>query len=117
MDMNLKSTIKQRILVTILLCLPLAAGAVGLGKLTVISNLGQPLNAELELVALHKEELGSLNIRMASPSAFSQANIQYAPYLPKIKFTLETKPDGRSYYKVTSAQPITEPFLVMLVEL
>ena len=37
------------------LVLPIAASAAGLGRLTVLSALGQPLLAEVELVNLRKD--------------------------------------------------------------
>ena len=51
--------------------LPVAQGA-GLGKLTLISALGQPLNAEVEIVSLRPGEEG-LSARLASPEAFAKA--------------------------------------------
>src|SRR5437764_11458605 len=41
--------------------LPATTLALGLGKLTVNSNLGQPLSAHVELTAAQKEELDSLS--------------------------------------------------------
>lgn len=93
------------------------AQAAGLGKLTVNSALGQPFKAEIDLVAVKKEEMSSLTARLASRDTFRQANVDYASFLSSFKISVETRSNGQAYVKVTSSQPVTEPFLNMLVEL
>ena len=56
------SKIKRISLAVLLALMPVAANAAGLGKMTVMSGLGEPLNAEIE-VAASKEELSSLTAR------------------------------------------------------
>lgn len=99
-----------------LAALPLAAGAAGLGKLTVLSALGQPLRAELD-VSASREELSSLAARIAAQDAFRQANIEYASALAGLRFTLDKRPGGAPYFKISSDRPVGDPFLDMLVEL
>ncbi len=96
---------------------PLAADAAGLGRLTVQSALGQPLQAEVEVTALGREEIGSLNARLASPEAFRQAGLEYNPALSGLRFAIEQRPGGGAIVRVTSAQPVNEPFVDLLVEL
>ena len=91
--------------------------AAGLGRLTINSALGQPFKAEIDLVAVKKEEKHSLMARLASQDTFRQANVDYVPFLSTFKTSIETRPDGQPYVKITSSQPVTEPFLNMLVEL
>lgn len=100
-----------------LMLMPLAAHAAGLGKLSVKSALGQPLNAEIELLAENKEELAALSARLAGSDAFREAKIEPAAVLYSLKFAIAKKPDGRSVLKVTSSKPINDPFLDMLIEL
>ena len=57
------------------LAAPVAAHAAGLGRLTVLSPLGQPLNAEIEIVSLRPGEEDGLSARLASSEAFKQAGI------------------------------------------
>jgi pilus assembly protein FimV len=96
---------------------PSAACAAGLGNLTVQSMLGQPLNAEIEIVSLQGGEGDTLAARLASSEAFRQANIDLNPALLAVKFAVVRKPDGRYVMTMTSKQPISEPFVDMLVEL
>ena len=52
------------------LMLPSAAGALGLGKLTVDSALGQPLSAQIEVTAVAPGELDTLSVKIADPSLY-----------------------------------------------
>src|SRR3569832_655209 len=91
------------------------AHAAGLGKLTVLSALGQPLHAEIELTSISKEEAGSVAVKLASPEAFRQANIEFNPALFSLRFSIEQR-GGQQVVRVTSSQPINEPFVDMLLE-
>ncbi|MFA5824482.1 MAG: FimV/HubP family polar landmark protein [Gallionellaceae bacterium] len=81
------------------------------------SSLGQPLVAEIELVAVEKTDKSSLTARLASPEAFKGAGIDYPYALPKLKFHVETRANGEAYIKATSDQPVNEPFVSLLIEL
>ncbi len=92
------------------------AGATGLGKITVLSALGQPLRAEIELTSPNKDEIDSLVPKLAPIEAFKQANIDLNPALLNLRFAVEQRA-GKYVIKVSSAQPLNEPFVDMLVEL
>jgi pilus assembly protein FimV len=100
------------------LCLAVSsiAHAAGLGKLTVLSSLGQALNAEIEIVALQAGEEESLAARLGSPEAFKQSAIEFNPVLNGLRFSVERR-GKRSFLRLTTAQPVNEPFLDLLVEL
>ncbi len=89
--------------------------AVGLGGINVASALGQPLKADIELVAISKAEKDSLVARLASPEAYKSAGLEY-PYGNKFKFQIESRADGQPYIKASSAQPVNDPFVSLLVE-
>lgn len=90
--------------------------AAGIGGINVVSALGQPLKADIELVAVNKAEKSSLVARLASPEAYKQAGLDY-PYGNKFKFTIESREDGESYIHATSSKEINDPFVSLLVEL
>ncbi|MBI4997670.1 MAG: pilus assembly protein [Rhodocyclales bacterium] len=92
------------------------ADAAGLGRITVLSPLGQPLRAEIEVNA-SREELVSMNARLASPEAFRQVGIEYVQGIGNIRFSVDKRKDGQPYLRMTSDRPINEPFLDVLVEL
>jgi pilus assembly protein FimV len=100
----------------LLLAATLGAHAAGLGKLTVLSPLGQPLNAEIEIVSLQSGEEDGLTARLASPEAFRQAGVEYNSALSSVRFAVQRK-DGRPILRLTTTQPVNEPFLDLLVEL
>jgi pilus assembly protein FimV len=93
-----------------------AANAAGLGKLTVLSSLGQPLRAEIELTAVSADEAAGLAAKLAPPDAFRLANIDFNPALLSLRFEVEQR-NGRQIIRVSSGQPINEPFVDMLLEL
>jgi pilus assembly protein FimV len=98
------------------LMLSTTVSAIGMGGINVASALGQPLKADIELVAIGKAEKDSLVARLASPEAYKTAGLEY-PYGSKFKFEIQSRPDGEPYIKVSSAQPINDPFVSLLVEL
>ena len=112
----LKSLVKA-IWVVVCLALPCTAYAVGMGSINVSSALGEPLKAEIDLVAISKAEKGRLIARLASPEAFKSAGMNYPADLSKLKFQIETRANGEPYLKLTTAQPLNEPFLSLLIEL
>ena len=93
-----------------------AANAAGLGKLTVLSSLGQPLRAEIELTAVSADEAGALVAKLAPTEAFRAANIDFNPTLLSLHFDVQQR-DGRQIIRITSGQPVNEPFVDMLLEL
>ena len=98
------------------LALSASASALGLGGINVVSALGQPLEADIELVSVGKAERASLIARLASADAYKGAGLEY-PYGNKFKFQMEHRANGNSYLVVTSAQPVNDPFVSLLVEL
>jgi pilus assembly protein FimV len=105
-----------RVVVAALLLAPLMAYAAGLGRLQVLSALGQPLRAEIEVVSMQPGEDDSLQARLATPEAFRQAGIEMSPALVGMRLSVE-KNAGRSIIRLSTSQPINEPFLDVLIEL
>ncbi|HBZ07845.1 MAG TPA: pilus assembly protein FimV, partial [Massilia sp.] len=93
-----------------------AATAAGLGKLTVLSALGQPLRAEIELTAVSNEEAKGLVARLASADAYRAANIEFNPALLSLRFNVEQR-GGRQFVRIPPPQPLNEPFVDLLLEL
>jgi pilus assembly protein FimV len=95
---------------------PQVAQAAGLGRLVVLSALGQPLRAEIEVTAT-RQELLDMKAQLASPETFKQAGLDYAAGLMSVRFNLDKRPDGQPIIKLTSDRPINDPFIDMLLEL
>ncbi len=92
--------------------------AVSMGGINVATALGEPLMVEIRLEAASKAEAGTVSARMATPDMFKVVGLDYPYGLPQLKFQIETRADnGELYLKITSTQPINEPFVTLLVEL
>ena len=104
-------------LLAIALALPGTGAALGLGKLTVNSALGQPLSAQIELTSAAKEELDSLAARVAAPSLYSQNNLTYPGALSRARVSVERGANGEPFLRITTQQPVSEPFLDLLIEI
>ncbi|MGA7179967.1 MAG: FimV/HubP family polar landmark protein [Thiobacillaceae bacterium] len=115
--MKLRPITQHLVAGAVLIALPIWAHAAGLGKLVVNSALGQPLSAEIELIAADKTELDSISASLANAQAFQDAKIDYTPALSSLRFAVEKKPNGNAVLKVTSTRSVNDPFLDMLVEL
>ncbi len=100
-----------------ILALPVPALALGLGRLTVLSNLGQPLSAQIELTSAQREELDSLRARIADPSVYRDNNVAFPSSLTRARITLERGANGTPYLRVVTPQAVNDPFLDMIVEI
>ena len=111
-----KSVTARRLAAALLLLAPLHVLGAGLGKLTVLSALGQPLSAEIEVVSLQAGEEDTLAARFAPNEAYRQAGIEFNSALLAVRFVVDRR-DGKPVIKLLSNLPINEPFLNVLVEL
>ncbi|MGL1832817.1 FimV/HubP family polar landmark protein [Rhodocyclaceae bacterium SMB388] len=111
----MKTTLKATLVATAIAAFPFASQAAGLGAINVLSGLGQPLRAEIELQAT-AQELQSLSARVAPANAFRQTGVTYSPFMTGLQFSVETR-GNRSVVRVTGDRPVNEPFMEMLVEL
>lgn len=93
-----------------------SAMALGLGRIVVQSALGEPLRAEIEVPEITAEEASSLRVGLASPAAFAAAGMQFNPALGGAQLTLERRPDGRSFLRLSSTRPVNEPFVDLMIE-
>jgi len=111
-----KSKIKQISLAVCLALMPLSIYAAGLGRLNVNSGLGEPLKAEIELLSLTPEELSTLAATIASEEAYAAQGITRLGIHSNIKVEITKKADGSPILKLRSSQPISDPYLDMLVQ-
>ena len=95
---------------------PISVFAAGLGKLNVMSGLGEPLKADIELISVTPEELNSLTAGIASQEAYTTQGIEKPASHNSIKVSLAKNAAGAPILKLNSAQPISEPFLDMLIQ-
>ncbi|WP_420997074.1 FimV/HubP family polar landmark protein [Cupriavidus sp. 30B13] len=94
-----------------------AAYAAGFGQLRVQSNLGQPLQAEIDISGVSAEEADGLAVKLASPDAYAKAGLTYLPAVSSLRLQVERRPNGSYVARVRSNQPISEPFVDILVDM
>ncbi|MBK6741876.1 MAG: FimV family protein [Hydrogenophilales bacterium] len=93
------------------------AGAAGLRRLSVMSALGQPLKAEIELLSVPPEEMGNLSAKLASAEAFRQARLDRVEALSNVQFNITQRTGGQPVLRISSTTPVSDPFLDLLIEL
>ena len=112
-----KRSIRISGLLAALLLLSGQAVAAGLGKMSVMSSLGQPLRAEIELLSVPAEDIGSIEAKLASAEAFRQARLDRSAAVADLQLTVERRPNGQPVVRITSATPVSNPFVDLLIEL
>ncbi|HET6554435.1 MAG TPA: FimV/HubP family polar landmark protein [Dyella sp.] len=91
------------------------AAALELGQIQVKSALGQPLLAEIPVNPGSPAELQNLTARLASAEDAAQAGVAAGPTIP-LQFSVVDGSNGRKIIRITSAQPVNDPYLDLLVE-
>jgi len=92
------------------------ASALSLGRIAVLSALGEPLRAEIDVPDINAEEAASLKAGAASPEAFRAAGMEYNPSMGGLQISLQRRPDGRAYLRITSDRTINEPYIDLILE-
>jgi len=95
----------------------LNASGLGLGRLSVQSGLGETLKAEIEVTSLTPEESSNLKVRVAPPEAYRAAGVDYNAVLPATQVSVQRRPDGRTFLRITSNRAVQEPFVDVILEL
>ncbi|MGB7815505.1 MAG: FimV/HubP family polar landmark protein [Methylotenera sp.] len=105
--------------ITVALCMalvPISVFAAGLGKLNVMSGLGEPLKADIELISVTPAELNSITATIASEEAYAVQGLEKPASHNTIKVDIAKNASGAPILKLKSTQPISEPFLDMLIQ-
>ncbi|MEI6732549.1 MAG: FimV/HubP family polar landmark protein [Comamonadaceae bacterium] len=93
-----------------------SAMALSLGRITVQSALGEPLRAEVDLLDINADEAASLKPAVASPESFKAAGLDYNPALATLQASLQRRPDGRAYIRLTGERAVNDPFVDLILE-
>ena len=92
------------------------AHALALGRVTVQSALGEALRAEVDIAEINVEEANSLRVAIGSAAAFKAAGLEYSAAVVGLQVSLQKRADGRSFLRLTSPRPVTEPFVDLVLE-
>ncbi len=104
-------------LVILAALIPGIAGALGIGGLKLGSALNEPFKARIELTGVSSDELDGIQVDLASSEAFARAGIERPYFLTKLRFRVVRGEDGKAYIRITTSEPVKEPFLHFLLEL
>jgi pilus assembly protein FimV len=107
---------RQSRALALLLMLPSAAFALGLGDIRLLSPLNAPLDAEIEVVDATPEDLQSLQAQIASRDTFARHGLEWPVFLSSVQVKTNRTSDGHALIKLKSTEAITEPFVTLLVE-
>lgn len=92
------------------------AMALGLGELKLDSFLNEPLDARIKLIDIEGLDREQVRIKLASRDDFDTRGVDRVYFLTKLKFEVETDPRNKLYVKVSSEDPVLEPYLDFIVE-
>lgn len=112
-----KPHLKTCVLCVALASVPLLAQAAGLGRLNVLSALGQPFRGEIELMAVQPGEMETLAVRLASVENYAAAQLSYPDPSLGLRLALDKRTNGAPVIRVTSSAAVDEPVFNLLVDL
>ena len=89
--------------------------ALNLGRLQVLSGLGDPLHAEVAVVDATAAELSGLQAQVAPAALFSQSGMEFNPALQGATVSLQTR-EGLPFLVVQGRQPVKDTFLDLILQ-
>lgn len=90
--------------------------ALALGQARVLSGLGEPLVAEIDVPQITPEEFAGLKARVGSPAEFEAAGMAFHPSLQGVAFSLQRRADGRAFLRLTGARPVNDPSIELILQ-
>ncbi len=93
-----------------------AGWPLGLGDIELESSLNEKLEAEIELLDAAGLQPTEVLVSLASAEDFERVGVERFFFLTDLRFEVTYDADGVGNIKVTSTQPVTEPYLNFLVE-
>lgn len=92
------------------------AAALGLGDITLHSALGQPFNADIELIEAGGLSPEEIVVTLASAEAFAKAGVERVFFLNDLRFTPVIR-GSRAVVHIESHKAVTEPYMDFVVRL
>lgn len=113
---NCRSGVGRALAAAALLGAASSTWALGLGDIELDSALNEKLDAEIELFDADGLQPTEILVSLASADDFERVGVERFFFLTDLRFEVAYGPDGVTHVQVTSAQPVTEPYLNFLVE-
>ncbi|TDV63277.1 FimV/HubP family polar landmark protein [Pseudomonas sp. LP_7_YM] len=92
------------------------AAALGLGDIILHSALGQPFNADIELIEAGGLSPEEIVVTLAPADAFAKAGVERVFFLNELRFTPVIR-GNRAVVHVESRKAVTEPYMDFVVRL
>ena len=92
------------------------ANALGLGEVKLNSTLNQPLSAEIRLLDTRDLTAEQIIVSLASPADFERNGVDRLYFYTEFQFEVDLSNPSGPVVKVTSRNPVREPYLNFLVE-
>ena len=90
--------------------------ALGMGEFSLNSALNQPLDAEIQLLNTRDLDKDQVRISLAKSADFKLSGVDRDFFLTNIKFVVELDGAGNGVVKLSTKEPVVEPFLNFLLE-
>lgn len=91
--------------------------SLGLGEITLNSSLNQPLDADIRLLQVRDLAPEEIRVSLASQQVFRDYGVERPFFLQELTFDVQLGNAGGPVVKVTSRQPVREPFVNFIIEL
>jgi pilus assembly protein FimV len=95
---------------------PMAGYGLGLGQIRSGSALNQPFQGDIDLLSVGADEINQVKVRLAPADAFQRAGVEMTGPVGRLAFKPYVRPNGQAAIRVTTADPVREPFLNFLIE-
>lgn len=90
--------------------------ALGLGDIDLKSALDQKLDAEIQLLEVRDLTKDEILIGLAEQAAFDRQGVERSYFLTNIKFDVDLNASGGPVVRLSSDQPVREPFIDFILE-
>lgn len=92
------------------------ASALGLGEVKLKSTLNQPLSAEVQLLDTKGLSSEQIIVALASSAEFERNGLDFVHFYTEFRFEVALDNPGGPVVRITSRNPVREPYLNFLVE-
>lgn len=106
----------RQVALAALLAVSVDAHALGLGRMSVQSALGETMRAEIDITSLSSEEASTLKARIAPADTFRTTGVEFNPVLTSTQVNV-VRLGGKPVLRLTSDRAVQEPFVDVILEL
>jgi len=89
--------------------------ALGLGEARVQSAIGQPLVADIELLA-DAAELGTVRLGLAGSAEYQLQGLEYSPVLSGARVVIKKNEAGKTVAQITGRVSVSEPYVQVIMD-